>query len=133
MNLFWSIIGIVAFALGACGLLLPILPTTPFWLLSAYCLMRGSQQLYRKAMSIALFNEIITNFRIYRAIPKHIKIISISTLWITIAISCIIIAKWPIAILLLIIAIGATWHILSYRTLTNEEREILKNKRRNNQ
>ena len=133
MNLFWSIIGIVAFALGACGLFLPVLPTTPFWLLSAYCLMRGSQRLYQRAMSIPLFNEIITNFRIYRAIPKRIKIISISTLWITIAISCIIIAKWPIAILLLIIAIGATWHILSYRTLTNEEREILKNKRRNNQ
>lgn len=128
MNIVWTIIGVVAFILGACGLFLPVLPTTPLWLLAAYCLLRGSRALYEKAMSIPLFNEIVTNFNIYRAIPKRIKIIAISTLWITIIASCIIISKLWLTILLILIATGTTWHILSYRTLTDEEREKLRNK-----
>ena len=32
MKLFWNIAGLLAFILGACGLFLPILPTTPLWL-----------------------------------------------------------------------------------------------------
>ena len=80
-------------------------------------------------MGIKLFNAIITNFTIYRAIPKHAKIMSITILWITIIISCIIVWKWWIAVLLTSIATGATWHILSYRTLTDEEMKHIQEKK----
>ena len=129
MRVFWNITGILSFILGACGLFLPILPTTPLWLLAGYCLMKGSPWLYKRVMGIKLFNAIITNFTIYRAIPKHAKIMSITILWITIIISCIVVWKWWIAVLLTSIATGATWHILSYRTLTDEEMKHIQEKK----
>ena len=62
-------------------------------------------------MNIPLFGNCIRNFHEYKAIPLRGKIITITTLWITIGISI-----W-IAILLIAIAIGITIHILSYKTL----------------
>ena len=135
MKILWNVIGLLAFILGALGLFLPILPTTPLWLLAAYCLFKGSRTLYERAMSIRLFNSIVTTYKVYRAIPLHAKIVAISTLWITIIISCVIVSKWWITTLLLLIASGVTWHILSYRTLTSEEWKQLKEEveKRNNQ
>ena len=103
--------------LGSIGLFVPILPTTPFWLLTAWLYTRSSPYLYRKVMNIPLFGNCIRNFHEYKAIPLRGKIITITTLWITIGISIWIIAKVWIAILLIAIAIGITIHILSYKTL----------------
>ena len=129
MNWLWTIVGLLALGLGFLGMFLPVLPTTPFWLLAAFSLMRGSKRLYNWAMSIRSFNEVVTNFQIYRAIPKRIKIVSITTLWITIIISCCIVAKLWLVVLLLFIAICVTFHILSFRTLTEEERIALRNRK----
>lgn len=120
---FWNILGLVAFGFGFLGLFLPVLPTTPLWLLAAYCFMRGSKSLYEWAMSFKTFNEIVTNFNIYRAIPLRIKVISITTLWATIFISSILIALTWVRVALLLIATAVTWHILSYPTLTDEMRK----------
>ncbi|MBQ8565552.1 MAG: YbaN family protein [Bacteroidaceae bacterium] len=116
MSWFWNVLGLISFALGFLGLFLPILPTTPLWLLAAFSLMKGSQRLYNWAMSIRSFNEIVTNFQINRTIPLRIKIISITTLWTTIIISSIIVKIWWVVALLLIIATCVTWHILSFKT-----------------
>ncbi len=121
MKWLWNIIGIVSFVLGFMGMFLPVLPTTPFWLLTAFCFMKGSQKLYDWAMSYKTFNEVVTNFRIHRAIPLRIKVISTLTLWITIIISCIVVKQLWLSILLLIIAIAVTCHILSFRTLKREQ------------
>lgn len=123
MKIFWIVLGLLSLGLGFLGLFLPVLPTTPLWLLSAFSLMKGSRRLYQWAMSYKLFNEIVTNFHIHKAIPMRIKIISVSTLWITIIISCLLINKMWLTILLLVIAIGVTWHILSFRTMPNSKPE----------
>lgn len=116
MRWFWNVLGIVSFGLGFLGMFLPVLPTTPLWLLAAFSFMKGSRRLYDWAMSIPSFNEIVTNFQLHRTIPLRIKVISISTLWITIIVSSIIVKTWWIVLLLLAVAIGVTWHILSFKT-----------------
>ena len=95
-KILYIVSGTLCLILGSIGLFVPILPTTPFWLLTAWLYTRSSP---------------------YKAIPLRGKIITITTLWITIGISIWIIAKVWIAILLIAIAIGITVHILSYKTL----------------
>ncbi len=120
MRIIYNVIGTIFLVLGFMGLFLPVLPTTPFWLLTAYCYLRGSKRLYHWAMSIPVFREIIENYREHHAIPRRTKIFTIATLWVTIIVSCYLVARWWVVLLLLAVAIGVTWHILSLKTIPEE-------------
>ena len=40
-------IGAISFALGTAGIVLPLLPTVPFYMLTLFCLARGSERLHK--------------------------------------------------------------------------------------
>lgn len=111
-------LGSLSLALGILGILLPILPTTPFLLLTAYLYLKGSPKLYNKLMSHKKLGTYIKNFQIHKAIPLKTKIYATVLLWVTILSSAIFFVNiiW-VKILLIGIAIGVTIHILSYKTL----------------
>ena len=112
------ILGSISLALGVIGIFLPLLPTTPFLLLSATLYVRSSEKLYQWLIHQRYLGSYIRNFREHRAIPLHAKIISISMVWITLTYCAIAIIEpiWLKALFFLL-AIGVTWHILSYKTL----------------
>lgn len=119
MKIFLIIVGCISLALGVTGMFLPMLPTTPFLLLSAAVWVKASSELYQWLLNHKVFGEYIRNFREYRAIPLRVKIISVSTVWLTIG-YCIfaVVDKWWWAQLLMtLLAIGISWHILSFKTL----------------
>lgn len=120
MKLLWSVIGTLSLLLGFLGLFLPVVPTTPFWLLTAYCYVRGSSRLYDRVMSIPVFCRVVENFRLYRAIPLRVKVVAVTTLWATIILSCCLVARLWVIVVLLFVGIGVTWHILSYKTLRSD-------------
>lgn len=125
-RIFFVTAGSVFFVLGALGLFLPVLPTTPFWLLTAYFYLNSSPVLYRRVMKLPLFGYHIRCFRQYRAIPLRGKVWSVVILWLTNLFSAWLIGRWWLTVLLLAIAAGVTIHILSYRTLTPEMESRLK-------
>ena len=112
------ILGSICLALGVIGILLPLLPTTPFLLLSAALYVRSSEKLYQWLIHQKYLGTYIRNFREQRAIPLHAKIISVSLVWATLTYCAITVSEqiW-LKILFLLLAIGITWHILSYKTL----------------
>jgi uncharacterized membrane protein YbaN (DUF454 family) len=119
VKIFLIIVGSLSLALGVAGIFLPLLPTTPFLLLSAACWVKASPMLYRWLLNHRIFGEYIRNFREHRAIPLRAKIISVSLVWLTIG-YCIfaVVAQWWWAQLLMaLLAIGISWHILSFKTL----------------
>lgn len=113
-----AIIGSVSLALGIMGIFLPVLPTTPFLLLSAALYMRSSQRLYDWLMSHKHLGPYIKNFREHKALPLRVKIVSVTMVWVTLLYCAISVAnEWWMSALFIAIAIGVSIHILSYRTL----------------
>ena len=99
--------------LGILGIILPILPTTPFFLLSAACYSRGSERFYKWLMGNRWFGKYISNYRTGKGIPVKVKIVVIIILWITISFSVVFIVIHPILrFILFIIAILVTMHLL---------------------
>ena len=112
------ILGSISLALGVIGIFLPLLPTTPFLLLSATLYVRSSEKLYHWLINQKHLGTYIRNFREYKAIPLRAKIISVTLVWITLLYCAISISESIyLSILLLLLATAISWHILSYKTL----------------
>jgi uncharacterized membrane protein YbaN (DUF454 family) len=109
--------GLVSFGFGVAGMFLPVLPTTPFLLLSAACFLRSSDRLYHWLTTHRLFGRYITNYIKYKAITRRTKIFTIALLWITITLSVISIDKTLIRLVLLFVALGVTTHLLLLKTM----------------
>ena len=113
----YIILGSITLVLGTLGIFLPVLPTTPFYLLTAWLYMRSSPKLYHKVMNNKYFGTIVRNFQEDKSISLKIKVVVISTLWGTILFSIfLVVFTWWGRLLLLLVAVGVTIHVLSYRT-----------------
>ena len=67
--------------LGAIGIFVPLLPTTPFWLLTCWFYVRSSERLYNRVMSNRYFGPHIKGFVEDKAISLRSKIITIAIMW----------------------------------------------------
>lgn len=67
-------LGVISMALGAVGVVLPILPTTPFLLLAAFCFAKSSQRLHRWFLSTQLYEKHLKDFVQTRAMTMKTKL-----------------------------------------------------------
>ena len=118
MKVICILLGSLSLGLGIAGIFLPLLPTTPFLLLTAALYFRGSPRLYDWLLRQKRLGPYIRNFREHKAIPLHAKIVSVGLTWITIlyCVAFLLPQVW-LKVLLLALATGITRHILSYKTL----------------
>ena len=72
-----TLVGLVALGLGALGIALPLLPTTPFVLLAAFAFAQSSEKLHRWLLEHNVFGPLIDNWHRYGAISRRAKIISV--------------------------------------------------------
>jgi len=111
------IVGTICLVFGIVGIILPILPTTPFLLLAAACYARSSQRFYNWLMNNRWFGNYIKNYREGRGVPLKFKVFIISLLWITILFSIYyVVDNFWIEIILIMTAIGVTIHIITIKT-----------------
>ena len=71
------LIGFISLALGALGIFVPLLPTTPFLLLSAFAFANSSERMHQWLLDHNLFGPLIDNWRQHRAISRRAKVVSI--------------------------------------------------------
>lgn len=94
-------IGWLCVVLGAVGVFMPVLPTTPFLLLAAACFDRSSPRFHRWLLSTKLFGPMIENWQRERYIEKRSKRVALVVVTITFTSSILIVEpvalKWMLA------------------------------------
>ena len=66
-------VGFAALILGAVGIVVPVLPTTPFVLLAAACFARSSRRFHDMLLANRIAGPIIREWVEYRSIPRRVK------------------------------------------------------------
>lgn len=117
----YIILGTAFFILGAIGIFVPLLPTTPFWLLTCWFYIRSSESLYHRVMKNRYFGSYVRGFLVDKAIPMRSKVLSIGLIWLSTLLTSWLLSGYIwIKILLVVISSGVTWHISSYPTKREE-------------
>lgn len=117
-------LGTVCVGLGVLGMFLPLMPTTVFLLLAAYCYSKSSEKFHTWLLTNRLCGKYITNYKSGRGITVRQKVSTCLTLWASIGLSIWLIdGKLWVSLLLAAIAIGVTAHILWLKTYRPEAEE----------
>lgn len=74
MKLIYFIVGIIAMSLGAIGVILPVLPTTPFLLLAAFCFAKSSKRFHSWFTQTNLYKNYLESFVEERAMTLRTKV-----------------------------------------------------------
>jgi len=111
------VFGSVFLALGAIGVVLPVLPTTPFLLLALACYCRSSKRMTDWMKNNKYFGNYIRNYKEGKGIPLKTKLFAVTVLWVTIVYSAIFIISILIAqIVLVAVATAVSLHIFRLPT-----------------
>jgi len=95
--------GHLAILLGIIGVMLPLLPTTPFILLAAFCYARGSKRCYDWLINHRYFGPLICDWEQYGVIRTRAKVIAVSMILIMISYPLIFLDFPPVLKLLVVI------------------------------
>jgi uncharacterized membrane protein YbaN (DUF454 family) len=110
-------LGIISLCLGTLGIFLPVLPTTPFLLLSAFLFGKSSKKCYDFIVNNKVFGKYINDYMTHKGITKKNKIIAICFLALTLSFSAYKMHNLYGRIFLLIVFLGVTIHLLKLKTI----------------
>lgn len=114
--------GFVLVGIGVLGMFLPLLPTTIFFILAAWCFARSSERFHFWLHNNRFFGKYLSNYRTKGGMTLGSKIFSIAFLLTGIAVSFFLLTEnLYIRILLAAIAAGVTWHLLAIKTIKAEK------------
>lgn len=124
IRILWFIAGTICVVLGAIGIVLPILPTTPFLLAAAACYFKSSERMHKWLLNNKLFGKYIRNYTEGKGLPMKTKITALSVLWITIVFSTVFMLEHilpaqlvlPMQLTMVAVAVAVSIHILRLPT-----------------
>jgi uncharacterized membrane protein YbaN (DUF454 family) len=112
-RLTWLIIGILSLGLGALGVLLPLLPTTPLVLLAAFAFARSSDRLHQWLLDHHIFGALIDNWRRYGAISRRAKAVSVVSMAVILVLSLVMKAPLHVIVIQVVVLGFAAAFILT--------------------
>jgi hypothetical protein len=113
--------GTLALVLGIVGIVLPVLPTTPFLLIASYCYMRSSRRLYNWLMHHRILGPYITDYMIYHGVRRRTRTAALTFLWLTLLISIAVVDSWHLRLFLGFVGIAVSIHLFSLKTIGEEQ------------
>lgn len=120
-------VGTMSLGLGIIGIVLPGLPATPFFLLSAGLYLRSSEKLYKRLLSNKWIGHYIIKYQTNKGLTKGSKIGAIAVMWSMIALSCLVfITSIPVKTVVLIAGLVGTYvmgFLIPTAHLSNNEKK----------
>ncbi|MFS7245549.1 DUF454 family protein [Rahnella inusitata] len=95
------ILGWICVMLATLGVVLPLLPTTPFLLLAAWCFARSSPRFPHWLLHRSWFGSYLRHWQQHRALPKGAKPKAVALILVTFAVSIYFVPLLWVRILLL--------------------------------
>ena len=117
VRVLFFIAGTITLVLGAVGIVLPVLPTTPFLLLALACYLRSSERMTSWMLNNRYFGKYIRNYNEGKGIPLKTKLFALTILWTAIVYSAVFVIPLLIAqIILFAVAAAVTIHLVRLPT-----------------
>ncbi len=116
-RLLFAACGVLALVLGIIGIVLPLLPTTPFLLLAAWCFARSSDRLHQWLHNHPSFGVILTNWHEHRGIRAAHKKRAFLFIIASFSLSVAIVPLWPVKVLLVIGCLCLLYFMSRIKTL----------------
>ena len=108
----YIVVGLISFALGGIGVVLPILPTTPFLLLSSFCFVRGSERFNRWFRGTKMYKKHLESFVNNRAMTMKQKITILLFADIMLMFPLIILDSILIKVLIILLILTKYWYFM---------------------
>jgi len=122
MKIFYFSLGWLFFSLGAVGVVLPVLPTTPFMILTLWCFAKSSDRFHNWLYNHKFFGPPLQKWHLYRVIPLPAKVLSLTMMSLSFA---YLVFYRDLAIYWLILTASlmlyAMWFILTKPSYVKEE------------
>ncbi len=128
---FYITLGFIALGLGLVGVILPILPTTPFLLLTSFCFAKGSERFHVWFTNTNIYKKHLESFVRERAMTLKQKVILLSFVNFMLAFPLILVDVLPMRItIIVLIIIKLYYFIFRVKTITPEEKLAMEAARR---
>lgn len=116
-------LGCVSLALGTIGIVLPILPTVPFYLLTAFCFANSSERLYDWFIHTTVYKKYIGSYFRRRGMTKKAKCLLIGTVTAIMVPGFILMDKVPVGrAIMLVVWVGHIFYFgFKVQTITQQE------------
>ncbi len=101
-----KVVGILFVGLAILGVVLPILPTTPFLLVAAACFAKSSPEMQRWLLANKTFGPLIHDWQKYRSIPRKAKRIALLTIILSVCWSAFMLQSAMLTALVVALVIG---------------------------
>ena len=94
-------IGAISFALGTAGIVLPLLPTVPFYMLTLFCLARGSERFHKMFLESSLYQKTVGTYERDKALTLRTKLSILLSVTTIMAIGAYFSQDMPIALIVM--------------------------------
>jgi len=118
-----TILGCLSLVLGSLGIVLPILPTTPFVLIAAYCFVRSSEKLHTWLLAHPRFGPVIRRVEQGQGISLRMKLYSLGAAYVLVGITFIAVDILFVRIFLILLMCIKTVFMIYYPTYREKQEQ----------
>lgn len=119
----WALLGFVALVFGVIGFVVPGLPSTVFFIATAWCFARASSRLERWFLSLPGIGRMVADHRAGLGMPRQAKVVAVATMWTAIAISGYALRGLPLLVAVIVV-LGAVGTYVVLRRVPTKERVL---------